>query len=111
MTTSTVSMGGTLAGFVLVGLITRGWFLRFAGFMWVVLGLICFVAIGTDTSNAIGYGAAGIFYGGIGVAMWIGGHYVHYRRNGWWKSRTLGRAYFRRVARENLRRRAIGEAV
>lgn len=86
MMTSTLSMGGTLAGFVLLGLITRGWFLRFAGFMWVVLGAICFVAISVEPSNAVGFAAAGVFYGGIGVAMWIGGHYLHYRRKGWWKS-------------------------
>lgn len=106
MMTSTLSTVGTLAGFVLLGLITRGWFLRFAGFMWVVLGAICFVAISVQPSNAIGYSAAGVFYGGIGVAMWVGGHYVHYRRKGWWKSRTLGRAYARRVTRENERRAA-----
>lgn len=111
MMTSTLSMGGTLAGFVLVGLITRGWFLRFAGFMWGVLGAICFVAISVEPSNAIGYSAAGFFYGGIGVAMWIGGHYIHYRRKGWWKSQMLGRAYFRRVARANARRRILQQPI
>lgn len=111
MLTSTLSMTGTLAGFVLVGLITRGWVLRFAGFMWVVLGAISFIAISTEPSNAVGFCLAGCFYGGIGVAMWIGGHYVHYRRTGWWKSKMLGRAYVRRVARANARRRVLQQPI
>lgn len=100
-----LNMLGVVASFVFVGLLTRGWVLRIGGLAWIAMGVFAFVAISVDHSNVPGFILAGTFYGSLGVAMWVGGHYVYYRRTHRWKSRLIRNAIAAKHTTTRTRRR------
>lgn len=107
-----LTMAAVLATFTAAGLLTRGWALRIGGLTWMVLGAFAFITISVHRSNMPGLVLAGIFYGSLGGAMWVGGHDVHYRRTRRWKSRLARPAistYSARSTRHDVRQSGKGQ--
>lgn len=75
-----------LAVVALVGYLTRGWFLRVAG--WVYAGMAAAVAalIPVDPAGVVGDVLVATLLGGVAIVLWCWGHHVYARRTGRWRS-------------------------